>query len=193
MKPPSMLKLHGRPYHRITDSFRNSYNTVTNNARMYIYDHERQSTGRSLHLDSETVKFIGEQLRRNNSWVKQYRALLLETDNSDEDNMSISFLQKFARSADSKNRNSRLALQKITQTNQARATYTHTHVTGHPKNATSRGLCQSIPAPTSRYYISCILAGKADGLRVILKTEGETVLSQQQGTLLTLVSTHDRD
>ena len=94
MKPPSMLKLHGRPYHRIMYSFRNSYNnTVTNNARMYIYDHELQSTGRSLHLDSETVKFIAEQPRQNNSWVKQYRALLLEIDNSDEDNMSISFLQ----------------------------------------------------------------------------------------------------
>ena len=45
-KPPSMMKLHGRPYHRIMDSFRSSYdNTVTNNARMYIYDHELQSAG----------------------------------------------------------------------------------------------------------------------------------------------------
>lgn len=93
-KPPSMMKLHGRPYHRIMDSFRNSYNnTVTNNARMYIYDHELQSTGRSLRLDGETVKFLATQLRENNSWVKQYRALLLEIDNSDEDNMCISFQQ----------------------------------------------------------------------------------------------------
>ena len=94
MKGPSMMKLHGRPYHRIMDSFKNSYNnTVTNNARMYIYDHELQNTGRSLHLDGETVIFIAQQLRQHNSWVKQYRALLLEIDNSDEDNMSISFQQ----------------------------------------------------------------------------------------------------
>ena len=89
---PSMLKLHGRPYHRIMDGFRSSYdNGTVNNARMYIYDHELQQKGQSLRLDGETVKFIADNLREHNCWVKQYRALLVEIDNSDYDNMSISF------------------------------------------------------------------------------------------------------
>ena len=42
---PSMLKLHGKPYHRVIDSFRETYGgTVANNqARMYIYDNEIQN------------------------------------------------------------------------------------------------------------------------------------------------------
>ena len=62
-----MLKLHGRPYHRIMDGFRGSYdNGVVNNARMYIYDHELQEKGQSLRLDSDTVKFIANNLREHN-------------------------------------------------------------------------------------------------------------------------------
>lgn len=78
MKPLAMMKLHGRPYHRIMDSFGNSYNNTRpsqNNARMYIDDNELQSTGRSLHLDGETVRNIAQQLRQHNSWVKQYIVL----------------------------------------------------------------------------------------------------------------------
>ncbi|CAN0261620.1 unnamed protein product, partial [Ectocarpus sp. 12 AP-2014] len=91
---PSMLKLHGRPYHRVMDSFRGSYNdTVSNNARMYIYDHDLHTKAKTLHLDSDTVKFITDMLRKHNCWVKQYRALLVEIDDSDSDNMSISFEQ----------------------------------------------------------------------------------------------------
>lgn len=89
---PSMLKLHGHPYHRVMDSFRGSYeNTVQNNARMNIYDHELQKRTKVLHLDGETVKIIADNLRRHNSWVKEYRALLVEIDDSDCDNMSIFF------------------------------------------------------------------------------------------------------
>lgn len=42
---PSMLKLHGKPCHRVMDSFRETYGgTVANNqARMYIYDNEIQT------------------------------------------------------------------------------------------------------------------------------------------------------
>lgn len=74
------------------DSFRGSYeNTVQNNARMNIYDHELQKRTKVLHLDGETVKIIADNLRRHNSWVKEYRALLVEIDDSDCDNMSIFF------------------------------------------------------------------------------------------------------
>lgn len=89
---PSMLKLHGRPYDRVVDSFRGSYeNTAHNNPRMYIYDHELQQKTKELLLDGETVKFIANKLKQHNSWVKEYRALLIEIDESDCDNMSISF------------------------------------------------------------------------------------------------------
>ncbi|CAN0457053.1 unnamed protein product, partial [Laminaria digitata] len=89
---PSMMKLNWRPYHRVMDSFRGSYdNTAHNNARMYIYDHELQQRTQALHLDGDTVKFIADNLKQHNSWVKKYRALLVEIDDSDDDNMSISF------------------------------------------------------------------------------------------------------
>ena len=40
---PSMLQLHGQPYHRIMDAFRGRYDKrtpVAKKARMYIYDAE---------------------------------------------------------------------------------------------------------------------------------------------------------
>lgn len=89
---PSMLKLHGRPYYRVMNSCRGSYeNTAHNNARMYIYDDELQQKTQASHLDDETVKFIADKLKQHNSWVKEYLASLVEIDNSDGDNMSISF------------------------------------------------------------------------------------------------------
>ena len=89
---PSYLKLHARPYHRIMDAFRDTYEgSATNNSRMYIYDSDLQSRASALKLDEDTVTFIAEKLRNHNSWVTKYRALLLEIDQSGEDNMNISF------------------------------------------------------------------------------------------------------
>ena len=46
---PSMLKLHGKPYHRVINSFHETYGgTVVNNqARMYIYDNEIQTNDKT--------------------------------------------------------------------------------------------------------------------------------------------------
>ncbi|CAN0321446.1 unnamed protein product [Ectocarpus sp. 13 AM-2016] len=110
---PSMLKLYGRLYHRVMDSFRGSYNdTVSNNARMYIYDHDLQTKAKTLHLDSDTVKFIADMLRKHNCWVKQYRALLVVIDDSDSDNMSISFEQSSPCSTYCPDRNRRIAVRR---------------------------------------------------------------------------------
>ena len=81
-----MLKLHGRSYHRVMDGFRGSYeNTANINARMYIYDHELQQRPNDLNFDGETIKFIVDKRKEHNSWVKEYRALLVEIDDSDCD------------------------------------------------------------------------------------------------------------
>lgn len=74
------------------DAFRGSYEgSTTNNSRMYIFDSELQNRAKTLKLDSDTVTFIADKLRAHNSWVSKYRALLLEIDESDNDNMNISF------------------------------------------------------------------------------------------------------
>ena len=61
---PSMLKWHGRLYHRVMGGFRGSYeNTANNNARMCICDHELQQRTKALIIDGETIKFISDKLR----------------------------------------------------------------------------------------------------------------------------------
>ena len=69
-----MLKLHGKPYHRVMDSFRESYGgTVANNqARMYIYDNELQTNAKSLNLDADTLTNLSNRIEQDNKWVKQY-------------------------------------------------------------------------------------------------------------------------
>ena len=74
------------------DAFRGSCEgSATNNSRMYVFDSELQNRAKSLKLDSDTVTFIADKLRTHNSWVSKYRALLLEIDQAEDDNMNISF------------------------------------------------------------------------------------------------------
>ena len=63
---PSMLKLHGKPYHRVMDSFREtSGGTVANNqARMYIYDKEIQTHAKRLQLDADTLTYLSNRINR---------------------------------------------------------------------------------------------------------------------------------
>ena len=90
---PSMLKLHGKPYHRVMDSFRETYGgTVANNqARMYIYDNEIKTDAKRLQLDADTLTYLSNRIKQDNKWVKQYHTLLLEIDQSEHHNLCISF------------------------------------------------------------------------------------------------------
>lgn len=64
---PSILKLCGRPYHRIMDAFRGTYEgTVSNNSRMNIFEIELQNRAKKLKLDEHTVTSVaGEQKQKN--------------------------------------------------------------------------------------------------------------------------------
>ena len=88
-----MLKLHGRPYHRVIDSLCETYGgTVANNqARMYIYDNEIQTNAKRLQLDADTLTYLSNRIKQDNKWVKQYHTLLLEIEQSEHHNLCISF------------------------------------------------------------------------------------------------------
>ena len=89
-----MLKLKGKPYHRVMDSFRDTYEgTVAyNQARMYIYDNEMQTNAKRLKLDqTETLTYLSNRIKQDNTWVKQYRTLFHEIDQSEHHNICISF------------------------------------------------------------------------------------------------------
>ena len=90
---PSMLKLHGKPYHHVMDSFCESHGgTVSNNqAKMYIYDNELQTNAKRLNLDADTLTYLSNRIIQDDKWVKQYRTLLLEIDQSKQHNLCISF------------------------------------------------------------------------------------------------------
>ena len=62
---------------------------------MYIYDHDLQTRGQSLHHDDHAIKFLADKLREHNSWVKQYRSLLVEVHECDGENMCNSFEESF--------------------------------------------------------------------------------------------------
>ena len=88
-----MLKLHGKPYHRVMDSFRETYGgAVTNNqARMYIYDNEIQTNAKRLQLDADTLAYLSNRINQDKKWVKQYRTPLLEINQSEHHNLCMSF------------------------------------------------------------------------------------------------------
>ena len=94
---PSMLQLHGRAYHRIMDAFRGQHDEptpVANKARMYVYDDEMMQQARSMDgLNMATVATLSAALATHNSWVRQYKSILLDLNNSVEsnDNVGIEF------------------------------------------------------------------------------------------------------
>ena len=95
----SMLQLHGRAYHRIMDAFRGQYDEptpVVNKARMYIYNAEMMKQARSMDgLNMATVATLLAALATHNSWVRQYKSILLDLNSSVEsnDNFGIEFAQ----------------------------------------------------------------------------------------------------
>ncbi|CAM9593321.1 unnamed protein product, partial [Ectocarpus fasciculatus] len=95
---PSMLQLHGRSYHRIMDAFR-TYSErvpVVNKARLYMYDSQMlQHAGKQKKLNQTVVKQLSAALHANNSWIKTYKSILLEIDQTttNTDNVGIEFAQ----------------------------------------------------------------------------------------------------
>lgn len=95
-----MLQMHGRAYHRIFDAYRGSYTErtpVNNKARMYIYDAVMQQQASAMKgKDMDNVNFLATSLKNDNSWVSQYKTILLELNdaNNPEDNIiGIEFAQ----------------------------------------------------------------------------------------------------
>lgn len=74
-KPPSMLTLHGKAYHRIFD-LQEKYETmnVYNSARFYIYDSEFVDQAQHLGIDLGIAETLRTHVHENISWARQYRA-----------------------------------------------------------------------------------------------------------------------
>ncbi len=95
---PSMLQLHARAYHRITDGFMQSYSErvpVVNKARMYMYDSEMmRHAAKQKALNPQIVSALSSSLQVNNSWIRTYKSVLLEISQSEPgDNVGIEFAQ----------------------------------------------------------------------------------------------------
>ena len=94
---PSMLQLHGRSYHRIMDAFQTYSERVplVNKARLYMYDSNMlQHAAKQKKLDQTVVANLSAALHANNSWIKTYKSILLEVNQSDpSDNVGIEFAQ----------------------------------------------------------------------------------------------------
>ena len=96
---PSMFQLHGRAYHRLLDAFRGQYDErtpVVNKARMYIYDAEMMQQALSVNgLNMDTVATLSASFTTHNSWIRQYKSILLDLNNNDvsADNVGIEFAQ----------------------------------------------------------------------------------------------------
>ena len=81
------------------DAFRGRYDKrtpVVNKARMYIYDAEMMQQARSMNdLNTDTVATLSASLTTHNSWIRQYKSILLDLNNNDVsvDNVGIEFAQ----------------------------------------------------------------------------------------------------
>ncbi|CAM9337287.1 unnamed protein product, partial [Scytosiphon promiscuus] len=94
---PSMLQLHGRAYHRVMDGFReySERTPVVNKARIYMYDSALMAhAATQKNLDNSVVQALSSSLYHNNSWIRTYKSVLLEVNDSNpEDNVGIEFAE----------------------------------------------------------------------------------------------------
>ncbi|CAN0041699.1 unnamed protein product, partial [Laminaria digitata] len=76
---PTMLTMHGRAYHRIFD-LEETYDmmSVTNTARLYIYDSDFANQFRASNVDEGTATIIRDYIQTNIPWAGQYRAAVDE-------------------------------------------------------------------------------------------------------------------
>ena len=82
-KPPSMLTLHGKAYHRIFDSQEQYENMkVHNSARFYIYDSELVDQAERVGVDLSLAETFRNHVYENISWARQYRAAVDNVINS---------------------------------------------------------------------------------------------------------------
>ena len=69
------------------DAFRGQYDErtpVVNKARLYILDSEMMQQTRSIKgLNMDTVAILSASLTTHNSWVRQYKSILLDLKNND--------------------------------------------------------------------------------------------------------------
>ena len=73
-----MFNLHGKPYHCVIDSFRETFagNAANNQSRMLTSDNELQINAKRLKLEEEIIIDWGNRIKQDNKWVKKYRSLL---------------------------------------------------------------------------------------------------------------------
>lgn len=76
-KPPAMLTLHCKAYHRIFD-LQEKYETmhVYNSSRFYIYDSEFVDQAQHLGIDLGIAETLRSHVHENVSWARQYRAAI---------------------------------------------------------------------------------------------------------------------
>ena len=73
------------------DSFRETYGGTVANDQAQMYDNEIQTNAKRLQLDADTLTYLSNRIEEDNKWVKEYRALLLKTDQSEHHNLCIIF------------------------------------------------------------------------------------------------------
>ena len=81
-KPPSMLTLHGKAYHRIFDLQEQYENMkVHNSVRFYIYDSELLDQAERVGVDLSLAETLRNHVHENILWAWQYRAAVDDVNN----------------------------------------------------------------------------------------------------------------
>ena len=91
-RPPTMLTLHGKAYHRIFDlQERYADYNVSNSARFYIYDSEFAQKASSLSLNLQIANTLRTHVNNEIKWAQQYRSAVASIiDASSDDNTTDS-------------------------------------------------------------------------------------------------------
>ena len=93
-KPPTMLTLHGKAYHRIFDLQEKYQNqNVNNSARFYIFDSEFAQTTSSQHLDSRIAGTLRSHVNSEIRWAREYRSAVDTILNTSASESSAPFIE----------------------------------------------------------------------------------------------------
>ena len=92
-KPPSMLTLRGKAYHRIFD-LQEKFHTmnISNSSRFYIYDSDFVDQAQHLGIDLGIAEILRNHVQENISWTQQYRAAVDEIINSNSISSEPAFI-----------------------------------------------------------------------------------------------------